>query len=29
MTNILNKRISNRAVIAAGLVYWFAIYLAL
>ncbi len=29
MTNISNKRISNRVVIAAGLICWFAIYLAL
>ena len=29
MINILNERVSNRVVIAAGLVCWFAIYLAL
>ncbi len=27
MINILNERISNRAVIATGLVCWFTIYL--
>ncbi len=29
MIDFFNKRISNRVVIAAGLVCWFAIYLAL